>query len=70
MGRWSPALIRQVDRRTQQLHWYLLIDLITVRWWAARTGHPGSLIIVIKVNETAIMKGYINYMIVILLYKV
>ena len=44
MGRWSPALIRQVDRRTQQLHWYLLIDLITVCWSAARRGIPGSLI--------------------------
>ena len=31
MGRWSPALIRHVDRETQQLHWYLLINLIKVK---------------------------------------
>ena len=44
MGRWSQALIVQVDRRTQQFHWYLLIDLIIVRWSAAHRGLPGSLI--------------------------
>ena len=37
-------LMRQVDRWTQQLHWYLLIDLITVRWSAAHRGLPVSLI--------------------------
>ena len=34
-------LIRQVDHRTQQLHWYLLIDLITVCWLAAHGGPLG-----------------------------
>ena len=38
-------LIRQLDRWIQQFHWYLLIDLITVRWSAARRGIPGSLIV-------------------------
>ena len=27
MGRWSPAQITQLSCGTQQLHWYLLIDL-------------------------------------------
>ena len=52
MGRWSPALIRQVHHWTQQLHWYLLIDLITVRWSAAHRGLPGSLIaLVVDINK-------------------
>ena len=35
-------LIRQVDCWTQQLHWYLLIHLITVPWSAAHRGLQGS----------------------------
>ena len=50
MGRWSPALIRQVDRWTQQLHLYLLIDVITVCWSAAHRGLPGSLIALMELS--------------------
>ena len=38
ISRWSPTLITQVDRRTQQDHWYLSIHPIKVRWSASQRG--------------------------------